>query len=159
MTKPENGHQVVVTKLLKYLKRAPGQGIQLIKDDDFELKAFSDADWGSCRLSRRWTSGYVIFLGCSSIPWKSIKQSVVARSLDELGIKQNGVTIVYYDNQAAVLIAMNLVFNKRTKHVEMDCYLVCERVQTNKITPVKSNAQQLADIFTKALVFEISATL
>ncbi|KAL0303368.1 UNVERIFIED_CONTAM: hypothetical protein Sradi_6204900 [Sesamum radiatum] len=71
--------------------------------------------------------------------------------LTELQTPQMDPTTLFCDNQAAH-IAMNPVFHERTKHVEMDCYFVRERVQSREIMPMKiSSGGQLADIFTKAL--------
>ena len=56
------------------------------------------------------------------------------------------------DNQAALHIVSNLVFHERTKHIEVDCHFIREKITSGCVAAsfVNSN-DQLADIFTKSL--------
>lgn len=70
----------------------------------------------------------------------------------ELGVKQSTPTRLFCDNEAARHIAKNPVYHERTKHVEMDCYFVRERVEFGEIEPCKiATTEQVADILTKSL--------
>lgn len=72
--------------------------------------------------------------------------------LEDLEAPQSGPTSLYCDNQAVRHIVNNLVFRERTKHVEMYCFFVCERIESGQVqTCVISNTNQVADIFTKPL--------
>ena len=122
----------------------------------------------------RSTSGYCVFVGGNLVLWKSKKQVVVSRSsaeleykamtqsvceimwlhqlLMEFGIKTMVLTKLWCDNQAALHIASNPVFHERTKHIEIDCHFVREKIQLGLIsTEYVKTGEQLGDIFTKAL--------
>ena len=62
------------------------------------------------------------------------------------------VAQLFCDSQAALHIAYNPVFHKRTKHIELDCHLIRDKIkECSIVTAHVASASQLADIFTKAL--------
>lgn len=138
-----------------------------------EIYGYCDADWAGDVTDRRSTTGYCMFVGGNLVTWKSKKQSVVSRSsaeaeyramaaatseivwlkalLEEMGFPTIAPILLHCDNQAALHIAANPVFHERTKHIEVDCHFVREKLENKTIsTSYVRSEDQLADIFTKA---------
>ncbi len=126
----------------------------------------------SCILTRRSTTGFCIFLGESLISWKTKKQNTVSRSsseaeyralaatccevqwvtflLEDLDITTHSTKNLYCDSQSARHIAQNHSFHERTKHLDIDCHVVRERLQQGlfNLLPI-STENQPADLLTK----------
>jgi hypothetical protein len=145
------------------LKKCPGQGLFSPRDSSLFLLGYSDADWAGCLDSRRSISGQCFFLGKSLISWRTKKHLVVSRSSSEAEYKALGAAtyelqwllyllkdlhvitvklhVLYCDNQSALYITANPVFHERTKHLEIECHLVREKLQADimKLLTVTSN--------------------
>lgn len=174
MHKPTTTHMQAAKRVLRYLNGTASQGILLASNSAAEITAFCDSDWGSCPNSRRSTTGYCLLLGESPVSWKSKKQTVVARStaeaeyramamtcceitwlttlLKDMGLTKLPPSTLLCDNKAALSIAANPVLHERTKHIELDCHFVRDKINDGSVVTsfVPSHAQ-LADILTKSL--------
>lgn len=150
MHHPRKPHLEAALRVLRFIKGTPGQGLLFPTINNLTLKAFCDSDWAGCPTTRRSITGYCVFLGNSLISWKSKKQPNVARSsteaeyramaatcleltwlryiLHDLRVIQNGPTPLHCDNQAALHIAANPIFHECTKHIEIDCHIVREKL-------------------------------
>lgn len=93
---------------------------------------------------------YCVFLGSFLIFCKCKKQVTISRSsaeaeykamantsceltwllalFKELGISQLKFAVTHCDNQSTMHIAANPVFHERTKHIELDCHLIREKI-------------------------------
>ncbi|TYJ98055.1 putative mitochondrial protein [Cucumis melo var. makuwa] len=72
--------------------------------------------------------------------------------LADMGVPQQGPTLLHCDNRSAIQIAHNDVFHERTKHIENDCHFIRHHLLSNTILlQLVSTIEQPADIFTKTL--------
>jgi len=120
-----------------------------------------------------WIIGYCIYLRLSLISWKFKKQTIISCSsweakyitlasttckiqwltfLLDLHIIENSLASLYCDNQTIRRIALNSSFHERTKHVNINCHVVSEKIQVKlfRLLPISID-EELVDIFSKTL--------
>ena len=72
--------------------------------------------------------------------------------LKNFKVEHSKEALLFCDSKAAIHIAANHVYRERTKHIELDCHLVREKIQDRLVRTLHVTSQnQLADIMTKAL--------
>ncbi|XP_026435026.1 uncharacterized protein LOC113332446 [Papaver somniferum] len=141
MQKPRMEHWEAALRVVRYLKKNPGQGILLRSNSNLSLQGWCDSDWASCPLTRRSLTGWFVCLGSSPVSWKTKKQPTVSRSsaeaeyrsmaaatcelkwlkqlLGDFGVRHAHGMKLLCDSQSALYIAQNPVFHERTKHIEI----------------------------------------
>ena len=86
-----------------------------------------------------------VALGICEVLW-------IRRLLEELKISSTLPMKLYYDNKATILIAHNLVFHERTKHVEVDRYFIKEKLENGLICmSYIPTTEQVVDVLTKGI--------
>nr|GEV75340.1 hypothetical protein [Tanacetum cinerariifolium] len=136
MHAPFKSHFDIALRLLKYLKLAPGNGIQFLKrQNGFNNTSFSDSDWAKCPITGRSISVYCVFVNGYLISWKSKNQATLSKSsveaeyrsmasatcevmwivkiMRDLNVDNLLTAELYYDNKSAIQIAANPVMHER----------------------------------------------
>ncbi|GJU04154.1 ribonuclease H-like domain-containing protein [Tanacetum coccineum] len=136
MHAPLQSHFTVALRVLRYLKGAPGTGVLFYKGNSLSLHAFSDANWAKCPKTRKFVSGFCLYLNNNLVSWKSKKQATISRSSAES------------EYSSAISIAGNPVFHEKTKHFEIDLHLVREKVSDGVVKVLKvASANNIADVY------------
>lgn len=129
---------------------------------------------GENPVDRRSVGAYTFLLGNGVVSWRSKKQSVTSRSsaeaeyraladasceviwlknlLIELGVNIKGLVSLFCDSKSAVDLTVNHVYHASTKHIEIDCHFIREKIQPGLINVSQiSTKVNTADILTKGL--------
>jgi hypothetical protein len=169
----------LATHLLRYLNGEP-QCVIEFSGTELDLHAFSDADWAGDIITRRSTTGYIIFAAGGPISWQSKLQTTVATSsmeseymamyagmqelvwirgvLKELQRPQSEPTPFLIDSKSAQDLAMNPVYHARSKHIDIKYHWLRQHTAIDNpdgfFTATLHHCSTInmsADIFTKAL--------
>ena len=171
---PSKDNWLKVKRVFRYIAGTCDKGITYkISYKPGSLECYSDADFAGCKTSGRSTSGIMILYSGGAISWFSQRQSVVATSTTEAeiiaanecvreviwlnrlfsGVTQlNGIPVLQVDNTAAIRLAQNPEFHRRTKHISVKHFFIREKVLEKEIFVQQvSTENQIADMLTKPL--------
>ncbi|GJT26797.1 homogeneously-staining region [Tanacetum coccineum] len=127
---PRTPHQKALLRVLHYINLCPGQGLYFSMKNSIQMLAYCDSDWIACPITRR-------SLTCL---------------FQDLQLQVNQPITILCDNASSRTLASNPVQHARTKHIEIDCHFVRDKIRDGKILstyiPTK---HQAADVLTKGL--------
>jgi hypothetical protein len=174
--KPASNDINCVKRTLRYVKGSMNKGVsyKISKNDANVLECYCDADYAGDEESRKSTTGYVIFYAGGPISWCSRKQPIVALSsteaeyiaaadcikellylktlLGELLVEKKVQIKLKMDNQSAIRIIKNGVFNRRSKHIDVRYHFLLEKFKEGDIIlDYVCSRENIADGFTKPL--------
>lgn len=143
MNNPTEKHMEGGYCIFKYLKMT-SVALFFKKIQNWDIQIYSDLDWAGSVIDWRSTTSYCTYVWGILVAWNSKKQSIFASSsgeakfiamaygifegmwlkkvLDELKILSGESMKINCDNQASIIIAKNIVYHDRTKHVKIDFF-------------------------------------
>ncbi|KAF5788898.1 putative RNA-directed DNA polymerase [Helianthus annuus] len=169
---PKASHLTAAKRIFRYLKGCQDTDLWYPRDDSFDLTAYSDSDFGGCKIDSKSTTAGCQFLGSRLVTWQCKKQTCVATSTCEaeyiaascccsqvLWIQQQMrdygfeflSTPIFVDNNAALQITRNPMQHSKTKHIEIKYHFIRDCFDKRLIDVVHiPTDHQRADLFTKA---------
>jgi hypothetical protein len=179
MSNPSKAHFSALNRIWKYLNYTKDKSLVYKLNNNLLLLGYSDADWGGDLITRRSTTGNIFYLGSNLISWLSTLQKTVALSTCEaeyMALKEavkeslwlyrfitfidnsfklklnTNIPKILCDNEAAIKLAENPEFHKRSKHIDITYHFIRETVQNKEIQLVGvKTREQKANGFTKPL--------
>jgi hypothetical protein len=150
MVESRQVYWVATKHVLRYLRATIGFGLRYVGGDGLRLHGYSDSDWASSAIDRKSTSGGCFRLGSTVVSWFSRKQTSVAFSSIEdeymamslasceaicilkllagLFGQELEPIVIHCDNQRCIKLSENPVFHDRSKHIEIRCNFIRDRV-------------------------------
>lgn len=129
-----------------------GLGLFFPVNNDLQLKVFGNSDWGGDPKDHRSVGAYCLVFGLVVISWRPKKQHVTSRSsieaeyraladasseviwivnlLRALQLPVQGSISMFCDSIIAIDLTVNLVYHARTKHIEIDCHFIREKIHS-----------------------------
>lgn len=178
VSNPQPAHWYACKRVLRYLKKTSDVGLTFKLNphsDNIVLgPVYADANWAGDLDDRKSTTGVVMKINGCAVSWMSKKQRTVAQStaeaeyiamsmavkeimwmrqlLKEMMLEQKDGTVLYCDNNSAIITAQHETQHSRMKHIDISYHAVREQV-INKNVNIKwiPTLQQQADILTKGL--------
>jgi len=122
------------------------------------MVAYVDADWATDTKHRKSVSGMVLMYAGGVIGYKTKYQDTIALSSTEadLGIEQRHSTVLYEDNNGALMMANAQQPTRRTRHMDIKKFALLSWVEQDLITLHRVNtSDNTADGMTKALAKQL----
>ncbi|GJY97595.1 retrovirus-related pol polyprotein from transposon TNT 1-94 [Tanacetum coccineum] len=135
---PRTTHIKALTRVLRYIKLSPSQGLYFTPTTNPKKQSV---------VSRSSTEAeYRALADCTcEITWLKCL-------LQDLSIPLTGPTTIYCDNASTIALASNPIQHARTKHIELDCHFVRDKIREGSINPTFIPSKlQAAHVLTKGL--------
>ncbi|MBW0491917.1 hypothetical protein O181_031632 [Austropuccinia psidii MF-1] len=171
--------------VLRYLNGTADLCVTYQKNMNESAVAYSDADWGNCRVTRRSVSGHLILLNNELVIWKTKKQPTVSLSSAEAEYKalcnlaseilwfqqfclEVNITHslqpmkVYEDNQGCIDTANSdcNANTQRMKHIEIQLHFIQDAIKNSKIFLIYTPTScMLADFLTNSALARLPDTV
>mmetsp|Transcript_10383 Transcript_10383/g.14952 ORF Transcript_10383/g.14952 Transcript_10383/m.14952 type:complete len:1434 (-) Transcript_10383:2326-6627(-) len=141
---------------------------------EHDLYGYVDSDWGSDSVHRKSITGVVLIFAGGAVGYRCKYQDVIAHSsteaeftaacdagkmilffrslLDDLGIEQKHATVLYEDNNGALMMANAQQPTRRTRHMDIKKFALLDWVEQDlMILQSVKTAENAADGMTKPL--------
>lgn len=180
MSNPTPAAMIGIKSVLRYAAREKDRGIKISfgpkkqGTEELGLEIYCDSSYAADKASRRSHSGWVAMAGNGPIAWHTALQKTVSNStceaeymemslaaqhaswtrqiLKEFGYKGKDAvpTVIREDNNAAIQLAKNPEFHKRTKHIDVKWHYVRQEQEEGRVAvQYVSTQENKADGLTK----------
>ena len=109
---------MAMKRIMRYLKGIEEFGLYYKKNKNFELRAYTNADWARNIDDRQSTSRQALFLGKIFVTWTSKKQSFTSQSIFEV---EYVVATINYTNIVWIKKLLNGMKEDITEPVKLYC--------------------------------------
>lgn len=115
---PMENHLMDIKRIMRDMKRIEDYDLYYKKNEKFELRAYTNADWARNIDDRKSTSGGAFFLGKTLVTWTSKKQNYISQSTAKV---EYVAATVNYTNIVWIKNLLKGMKEEITKHMVLYC--------------------------------------
>lgn len=168
---PGAEHWEGVKRVVRYVGATAGDGLMFRRGAQIAVWGYSDAGHAGDHETSRGRHGYVFLSAGAAVSWRSSMMKLVTHSSceseyvglseagneavhlrqlqGELGIGEGSVVIMG-DNESSIKLALNPVFHRRSKHIQIKFHSLRDRIEEGSIELCKvDTGLNAADMLTK----------
>lgn len=166
-------HWAAFKRVLRYLNNPWVVELRL-GGSSIALNTYSDSDYARCPTTRQLFTGYCFLIMGGCVSWCSRKQVTVLTLsteadnhpayeaaqeavwlqilLGKLGYPQDNATTLFCDNQGALKLSKNPLYQSRSKHFDVTYHWIREKVEDGTVCQIYLPTDKMpADYLTKAV--------
>nr|GEW67548.1 ribonuclease H-like domain, reverse transcriptase, RNA-dependent DNA polymerase [Tanacetum cinerariifolium] len=155
MQEPREQHMKAIRQVLCYVKGTKYYGITYKHNGGNKIHGYNDSSYGVNTQEGKGTTGIIFYYGESPISWSTQKQATVAlssresqfiaatavatqalwlkRLLSKLTNFEKDKVTIRVDNKSTIALMKNLVFYRKSKHIDTKYHFIRECVEREDI--------------------------
>nr|GEX23281.1 ribonuclease H-like domain, reverse transcriptase, RNA-dependent DNA polymerase [Tanacetum cinerariifolium] len=166
MQEPRGQHMKAIRQVLRYVKGTKDHRITYKHNGGNKIHGYSDSSYGVNTQEGKGTTDVIFYYGESPISWSMQKQATIAlssyesefiaviaaatqvlwlkRLLSKLTHSEEDKVTISVDNKSTIALMKNLVFHRRSKHIDTKYHFIRECVEREDIQVefVKENQEK-----------------
>nr|GFA28358.1 ribonuclease H-like domain, reverse transcriptase, RNA-dependent DNA polymerase [Tanacetum cinerariifolium] len=122
-----------IRQVLRYVKGTKDYGITYKHNGGNKIHGYNDSSYGVNTQEGKGTTGIIFYYGESPISWTATQALWLKRLLSKLTNFEEDKVTIRVDNKSTIALMKNLVFHRKSKHIDTKYHFIRECVEREDI--------------------------